>query len=144
LRTAITTTSEPRSQGLTPFLGRRDPDREEKILSAGVPATNPLMRRALIILGFGLVLAVTACELSLGGHITPHTGPDGGFSPDGGTVLPVDGGELYPDGGFYQPDGAIYVPDAEVLFPDGGCGGSNTYYPDGGVIYYPDAFPDAP
>jgi len=101
------------------------------------------MRRALIILGFGLVLAVTACELSIGGHITPHTGPDGGFSVDGGTVLPNDGGGLYPDGGYYQPDGATFFPDAEV-FPDGGCNGSNTFYPDGGLIYYPDAFPDAP
>jgi hypothetical protein len=102
------------------------------------------MRRALTILGFGLVLAVAACELSIGGHLTPHVQPDGGVSSDGWTYPPVDGGELAPDGGYYGYDGGGYLPDAEVLVPDGGCNGSNTYYPDGGVIVYPDAFPDAP
>ncbi|MEO8551301.1 MAG: hypothetical protein ABI678_15065 [Kofleriaceae bacterium] len=106
------------------------------------------MRRAFTIFeigfGLGLVLAVAACELSIGGHLTPHVQPDGGLTSDGWTGPPVDAGELYSDGGSYQPDGAVYVPDADVEYPDGGCNGSNTYYPDGGVIIYPDAFPDAP
>lgn len=97
------------------------------------------MRRALVILGFGLVLAVAACELSIGGHITPHADYDGGPSFDGAVLPPYDAGGA-PDSHYY-PDAYTYTPDAEILPVDGGC---TTYYPDGGTIYYPDAFPDAP
>jgi hypothetical protein len=96
------------------------------------------MRRALFIpIVASFAFAVSACELYLGGDVTPLDHPGGHDAGEG--PCETDGGTCYtPDAGSYGWDGGYPTWDAE-LAPDGGC-----IHPSDGGSYLPDAaiYPD--
>ena len=111
------------------------------------------MRIVLMVLA--TIALVGGCSLRHGSQIllaadantSPSCGSAGNPCPDGGQVLPGDGGGYYPDAP-YNYDGGSYHYDGPWYYPDAGCcdydGGSVHF--DGGVQALPDAWPveDAP
>lgn len=90
-----------------------------------------------------IAIALAGCSLRHGRQIliaadantSPSCGSAGNPCPDGGEVLPGDGGGYYPDAP-YNYDGGWSYPDASCCDYDGG-----SFHFDGGFEPPPDAWP---